>query len=396
MIVGVDGTQQHSPQQNAAAVAGSTSAGSDGGHDGQSNTMARRATCTIASGSVDCVAAHYESGAPLANLTARMLHFPGQSKDTAANAERLGCEEMESASENTSGGSNGLIVVLDRGGCAFGPKALHAPSAGYVALVIVDSASDADETPGAITPPGLGDAHVSIPVAMVTRASGDQLRSDQAKANDSSKGASIQMTLVFELETPVTEADSAMPRRYVYEDVLAKTPLALLPGMLVGTAEANDFRKKHYTYSQELVDAVEVHAALREAEAEGELLAGNAGVEDGQGAATDARQRRRKQRTLQDVKVAVYVFYGRKSSFSITNVYLQRNLRKNGKRLKIGFAALAHTANAHAANLRRAILYPIRRTSFYRRHNRFGPLLSEHQCARGPGVYEHATSRESR
>jgi hypothetical protein len=55
-------------------------------------------------------------------------------------------------------------VALDRGGCSFGDKALMAQKAGMQALVIIDT-SEATSTP-----PGLGDAHVIIPVVMIPKA----------------------------------------------------------------------------------------------------------------------------------------------------------------------------------------------------------------------------------
>jgi hypothetical protein len=327
---------------------------------------------------IECTAAHYERGAPEAKLTAHLLYFPSsvvavegdEGLIEAVKQARLGCEGIVKASEAIDGvaggsatGNDGLIAVLDRGGCAFGAKAMQAQQAGYAALVIIDNAAAAGTEEVPIAPPGLGDANVTIPVVMVRRTIGDALRAASSRASAGSgaggKGGVVgvpRMALLFELESPIQE-DASKTRRYVYQDVLAKSPLALLPGMVADTPEANDFRRKHYSYSQQILDTFEAHAAMRETEAvdvvegvqlghvagsgagegvgkadgvEGSGAGEGVGKADGASGASGLEQSSRDQRSIADVKVAVYVFYGRKASFSITNIYLQRNLRKNG------------------------------------------------------------------
>jgi hypothetical protein len=82
---------------------------------------------------------------------------------------------------------DGLVAVVDRGGCAFGRKAKHAQAGGFAALVIVDTAgakAGGASLPPPLLPPALGPeaAGVTIPVLMLRRADGEQLRADAAAA----------------------------------------------------------------------------------------------------------------------------------------------------------------------------------------------------------------------
>ena len=102
-------------------------------------------------------------------------------RDAAQKGATTGCTPFAAADYD------GLVAVVDRGGCAFGRKAKHAQAGGFAALVIVDTAGakagDASQPPP-LLPPALGPeaAGVTIPVLMLRRADGEQLRADAAAA----------------------------------------------------------------------------------------------------------------------------------------------------------------------------------------------------------------------
>jgi hypothetical protein len=72
-------------------------------------------------------------------------------------------------SEFSKDGGAGAIAVIKRGECAFSTKAVNAEKAGFAALIVVDR--DGEE----LTPPGMGEAGITIPVVMVAAASAPEL-----------------------------------------------------------------------------------------------------------------------------------------------------------------------------------------------------------------------------
>jgi len=92
---------------------------------------------------------------------------------------RQGCEALSNARQAAT-----QIVVMYRGGCAFGVKAAHASAAGAAAMLVVNSDrrspdrafAMASEAKGEVADDGERESTASVPSVMISYAAGQQLR----------------------------------------------------------------------------------------------------------------------------------------------------------------------------------------------------------------------------
>ncbi|HRH37691.1 MAG TPA: hypothetical protein PK760_05070, partial [Flavobacteriales bacterium] len=121
--------------------------------------------------------------------------------DDGTAADSLGCGALVNGSQIA-----GKIAVVYRGVCEFGAKAMNAQNAGAVAVVIINNVAGAPVAMGA----GAVGANVTIPVVMISQASGELLR--DAIATCSAVLFLGNQTGVYQYNLGFYKADVLIPR----------------------------------------------------------------------------------------------------------------------------------------------------------------------------------------
>jgi hypothetical protein len=136
------------------------------GHLGSVPELAVTADCQVIepaaiAGALECVAAHYPEGqAPLGTSIAATIR---------AVPVGEGCLVFDS-SGTVAADTTTEAVLTPRGDCGFSTKALFAEHGKFSAILI------SDNTDQPVSPPGLGDVQVKIPVVMISQEMGELLR----------------------------------------------------------------------------------------------------------------------------------------------------------------------------------------------------------------------------